>query len=64
MPLATSAWKPLIAPHAIVMKTNGKSGPFTIGPPPWMNCVTPGIWMRGFTTMTPTTSSAIVPIFR
>ena len=28
------AWKPEIAPHAIVMKTNGKSGPGMIGPPP------------------------------
>ena len=52
-----------IAPHAIVMNTNGKSGPLTIGPPPWMNGVTFGIWIGGFTTITPTTSSAIVPIF-
>ena len=34
VPEAISAWKPEIAPQAIVMKTNGKSGPGTIGPPP------------------------------
>ena len=35
----------------------------TTGPPPWMYGVTPGIWMRGFTTITPTTRRRIVPIF-
>ena len=63
VPDATSAWKPEIAPQAMVMKTNGKSGPGTIGPPPPTNCENAGIWRAGFTTMTPTTSSAIVPIF-
>jgi hypothetical protein len=31
VPVETSAWKPEIAPHAIVMKTNGKSAPGMIG---------------------------------
>ena len=32
VPLATSAWKPEIAPHAMVMNTNGKTLPAKIGP--------------------------------
>ena len=36
--IAISAWKPEIAPQAMVMKTNGNSGPGMIGPPPSMNC--------------------------
>src|SRR5947208_658870 len=34
VPLLTSAWNPLIAPHAMVMKTNGNNLPGMIGPPP------------------------------
>jgi hypothetical protein len=34
VPVETSAWNPEIAPHAIVMKTNGKSAPGMTGPPP------------------------------
>ena len=33
-PSRSGAWKPEIAPQAIVMNTNGKSGPGMIGPPP------------------------------
>ncbi len=64
VPLATSAWNPLMAPQAMVMKTKGKSGPLMIGPPPWMYCVTLGIWMAGFTMTTPSTRTRMVPIFR
>ena len=39
VPEATSAWKPEIAPQAMVMKQNGKSGPGMIGPPPLMYSV-------------------------
>ena len=63
VPDEISAWKPEIAPHAMVMNANGKSGPGTIGPPPPVNCENAGICSTGFTTMTPTISSAIVPIF-
>ena len=63
VPDAISAWKPEIAPQAMVMNANGKSGPGTIGPPPPTNSVNAGICRIGLTTMTPTTSSAIVPIF-
>ena len=49
----TSAWKPEIAPQAIVMKTNGKSGPGMIGPPPPMNCENAGACSSGFTIITP-----------
>ena len=63
VPDAISAWNPEIAPHAIVMNANGNSGPGTIGPPPPVNCENAGISSTGLTTMTPTTSIAIVPIF-
>ena len=63
VPDAISAWKPEIAPQAIVMKTNGKSGPGMIGPPPAMYCVTAGICSAGFTRITPSARIRIVPIF-
>ncbi len=63
VPDAIRPWKPEIAPQAMVMNTNGKSGPGMIGPPPPAYCVTAGIWSVGLTMMTPITSSAIVPIF-
>ena len=63
VPEATSAWKPLIAPQAMVMKANGKSLPAKTGPVPSMNCVSAGIWSGGRTTRIPSASSRIVPIF-
>ena len=63
VPDAMSAWNPEIAPHAIVMNTNGKSGPGTIGPPPAVNSVKAGIWSTGLTMTTATTRNAMVPIF-
>jgi len=63
VPEATSAWKPEIAPQAIVMKRNGKSGPGTIGPPPAANCVTAGICSCGLTRITPSARKRIVPTF-
>ena len=37
VPEAMSAWKPLIDPHAIVMKANGKRAPAKIGPVVYSN---------------------------
>ena len=62
-PMPTSAWKPEIAPHAMVMNTNGNSGPGTIGPPPPTNSVSAGIFSVGFTIDDADDRSAIVPIF-
>ncbi len=56
-------WKPEMAPHAMVMKQKGKSGPGMIGPPPPTNSVSAGIWNCGFTMMTPNASRTMVPIF-
>ena len=53
VPDAISAWKPEIAPQAMVMKTNGNSGPGMIGPPPPMNCENAGICSIGLTMITP-----------
>ena len=63
VPVETSAWNPEMAPHAMVMKTNGNTGPGKIGPPPPRYCENAGACSVGFTIMTPTTSAAIVPIF-
>jgi hypothetical protein len=63
VPDATSAWKPLMAPHAMVMKANGKSLPAKTGPVPSMNWVTAGSLSGGSTSRIPRASSRIVPIF-
>ena len=63
VPVAISAWNPEIAPQAMVMKTNGNSGPGMIGPPPPMNCENAGAWSFGFTMITPSARNRIVPIF-
>ena len=57
-----SAWKPEIAPHAIVMKTKGR-GAGEIGPPPAAEGGAAGICSVGFTISTASTRNAIVPIF-
>jgi hypothetical protein len=43
VPEATRQWKPLTAPHAIVIKQKGKTGPAKTGPLPSMNRVNAGI---------------------
>ena len=63
VPEATSAWKPEMAPQAIVMKTKGNNGPGMMGPPPSMYCENAGASSFGLTMMTPSTRNAIVPIF-
>ena len=63
MPLPMSAWKPLIAPQAMVMKQNGKSLPGTTGPEPSANFVTAGMCSTGSTSSTPSARAMIVPSF-
>src|SRR5262245_53485926 len=62
VPELMSAWNPEMAPQAIVMKQNGKSGPGIIGPPPLANSVIAGILISGLTMITPMASRKIVPI--
>ncbi len=63
VPVPMRPWKPEIAPHAMVMKTNGKSAPGMIGPPPPVNWLNAGACSSGLTTTTPRASNAMVPIF-
>ena len=49
VPDEMSAWKPEIAPQAIVMNANGNSLPANTGPVPSMNCVSAGICSGGST---------------
>ena len=63
VPELMRAWKPEMAPQAMVMKQKGKSGPGMIGPPPDTYWVKAGILSSGFTIMTPAASSTMVPIF-
>ena len=52
-----SAWKPEIAPHAIVMNANGNTLPANTGPVPSMNCVSAGICSGGSEMRMPTASA-------
>ena len=61
VPLETSAWKPEIAPHAIVMKQNGKIFPPKIGPVPSENFVIAGSCRAGRTSRIPAASAKTVP---
>ena len=63
VPDAISEWNPEIAPQAMVMNTNGYSGPGMIGPPPPTNDENAGACSVGLTTMTPIARKAMVPIF-
>jgi hypothetical protein len=63
VPDDTSAWKPLIAPQAIVMKQNGKSLPANTGPVPSTKRVTAGSLRGGSTSRMPRASRSTVPIF-
>ncbi|MNC91279.1 hypothetical protein D3C83_75110 [compost metagenome] len=62
VPVPMRAWKPEMAPQAIVMNTKGKSGPGIIGPPPAVNCEKAGACSSGLTMMTPIASRKMVPI--
>ena len=63
VPVDTRAWKPEMAPQAMVMNTNGNSGPGITGPPPPMYCENAGACSFGFRIITPMTRKAMVPIF-
>lgn len=64
VPEATSAWKPESAPQAMVMKRNGKRDPANTGPvPEEAKSLTASVRSTGAATITPTASSAMVPIF-
>ena len=64
VPDATKQWKPLTAPHAIVIKQKGKTGPAKTGPLPSINFVNPGICNWGAKIATNTPNAATVPIFK
>ena len=61
VPLEMSEWKPLIAPHAIVMNANGNILPAKTGPVPSMKRVSAGMCNVGCITRMPMASRAIVP---
>ncbi len=63
VPLETSAWKPLMAPQAMVMNAKGKSLPANTGPVPSTKRVMAGIRIGGMTTRMPMASSTTVPTF-
>ena len=63
VPLDTSAWKPEIAPQAMVMKTNGNNFPANTGPLPSMNCVMAGIFISGCRNRIAMASKKMVPSF-
>ena len=63
VPDEISAWKPQIAPHAMVMNTNGKTLPAKSGPVPSTNRVVAGICSGGSRMKMPAASATITPIF-
>jgi len=63
VPEDINAWKPDIAPHAMVMNIKGKSFPGITGPPPSIKFRQGRICRFGAIKITPTASNRIVPIF-
>ena len=64
MPDPTNAWKPEIAPQAIVNDTNGHTGPATIGPPPFKKSgIIAGNWIVGLMINTPIINAINTPIY-
>ena len=63
VPEAISAWKPEIAPQAMVINTNGNSLPPNIGPVPSVNCVSAGMCIYGCKIKMATASKVTVPNF-
>lgn len=63
VPDATNAWKPEIAPQAIVIEMKGQTGPAKIGPSPLTNSVRAGISMAEFIINTPIINAINTPIF-
>ena len=64
VPLETNAWKPEMAPQAIVINRNGNKLPEKTGPEPSIKRVTAGIFISGAAKTMPTAKPAITPIFR
>ncbi len=62
VPEEISAWKPEIAPQAIVMKQKGKTFPAKTGPVPSTKRVSAGISSGGRTNRMPNASAATTPI--
>ena len=56
-------WNPEMAPHAIVMKQNGKILPAKMGPEPSVNRVKAGNCSSGRTNRMPTPSISTTPSF-
>jgi hypothetical protein len=61
VPEEISEWNPLIAPHAMVMKQNGKIFPANTGPLPSIKRVSGGINTCGRTSNIPAASENIAP---
>ena len=57
-------WNPETAPQAMVMQTNGKTGPANTGPVPSMKRERDGISKTGRNKTTATASAATVPSFK
>ncbi len=64
VPEPMKAWKPEMAPQAMVIEMNGHTGPARTGPPPCMKSVRAGILISGLMMTTPTTRAAKTPILR
>ncbi|MNP42935.1 hypothetical protein D3C76_1367280 [compost metagenome] len=63
VPEPTKAWKPEIAPQAIVIEMNGQTGPAITGPPPLINSVIAGNGIEGLMINTPMIKAMKTPIF-
>lgn len=64
VPEAIREWNPETAPHAIVMQTNGNTGPAKTGPDPSIKREIDGISMVGRSTTTAMAIAATVPSFK
>ncbi len=64
VPLDTSAWKPEMAPQAMVINKNGNKLPEKTGPVPSIKWVTAGILRSGNAITIPTAKPRITPILR
>ena len=63
VPEEMRAWKPEMAPQAMVMKQKGKIFPANTGPLPSMKLVSGGMWISGRTMRMPTAIAKIAPTF-
>ncbi len=63
VPDPMKAWKPEMAPQAMVIEMKGHTGPASTGPPPWMKSVRAGKRISGLMKTTPTIRAPNTPIF-